>query len=85
MESRTLTEPALTLTIPEEVLNIGPLLLMLPLLGVQLEAPVLAVAHLDSVPRTGHSLSHGQCLTTNKLVESCYQYRKFVYTIGIGL
>ena len=52
-------------TIPEEVLNIGPLLLVLALLGVELQAPVLAVAHLDPVPGTRHRLSHGQRLETH--------------------
>ena len=52
-------------TIPEEVLNIGPLLLVLALLGVELQAPVLAVAHLDPVSGTRHRLSHGQRLETH--------------------
>ena len=66
-------------TIPEEVLNIRPLLLVLALLGVKLQAPVLAVAHLDPVSGTRHRLSHGQSLATHASVESCYPDHKFVW------
>ena len=49
-------------------MNIGPLLVVLPLLGVELQAPVLAVAHLDPVSGTRHRLSHGQSLATHTLL-----------------
>ena len=61
-----------TLNIPEEVLDIGLLLLVRALLGVELEAPVLAVAHLDPVSGARHCLSHGQRLATQALILICY-------------
>ena len=59
-------------------MDIGLLLLVRALLGVELEAPVLAVAHLDPVSGARHCLSHGQRLATQALILSCYiQIRKF--------